>query len=149
MADVTQPSNGLAVSSSDREVLESWIADPETAPRIAQRSRVVLMLASGANTSCTASTLGTTRATVRIWRDRFLSLGPAGLLRDKPGRGRKPVVPLTVWRAIAKANGSAPSNRYLAETLGISPATVARWRRRVDAELASVPSPADAVLPAN
>jgi DNA-binding transcriptional regulator YiaG len=126
----------LALDSQTRAVLEGWAASRSMDPRIAQRCRIILVLADGLTTSGVARTLRTTRATVRVWHDRFRREGLDGLLRDKPGRGRKPVVDPLVWRSIDgfAGPGPVPNTRELADTFGISMATVARWRRRLKSE---------------
>lgn len=46
--------------------------------------------AAGQPVSEIARALGVSRPTVRLWCRRFEGGGVAALLRDKPGRGRKP-----------------------------------------------------------
>jgi transposase len=78
-----------------------------------------------------ARRLLTTPATVRLWRIRFLQLGPDGLLSDAPGRGRKPSLDHDARQTLLLSNPR--SVRALAADLGVSAATVSRWRKRLHA----------------
>lgn len=55
-----------------------------------RRARVILLLADGQSLKATARLSGLTVRNARKWVWRFLEEGIAGL-KDKPGRGRKPV----------------------------------------------------------
>lgn len=96
------------------------------------RSRIILALAESGSVTRSARATSTTPATVRLWRDRFIAAGPVSLLRDAPGRGRRPALPKEA-RDQLRANDplfSGLSVRDLAVVLGVSAATVSRWRRR-------------------
>jgi len=81
----------------------------------------------------TATSLGTTYRTVRLWRARFDRSGCAGLEKDAAGRGRKPALPPATIEAILAAgrDGTRPdgrpwSIRSLAAAFGGSPSAVYR-----------------------
>ena len=92
------------------------------------------MLANGHGVKAIAERLGVARATVRLWRQRFSESGPEALLRDAPGRGRKPLLNAETRQSLRTepASDVAQTLRERALTLGVSAATVSRWRRRSD-----------------
>jgi transposase-like protein len=100
--------------------------------RVVTRSRIVLLLSENRSVASVAAALGVAPSTVRLWRRRFLESGPQGLQKEAAGRGRKPVLAPAVREALrADADvGSIVSVRRHARELGVSPATVSRWRRR-------------------
>ena len=129
------PSSALAISTADRETLESWTRCSTMSAGRVERARIVLAVADGAGTSSAARMLGVSRPTVIKWRDRFATNGIAGL-DDEARSGR----PKTVDDAVIIAATLEPppeslavthwSSRLLGRHLGIGDATVARaWRR--------------------
>ena len=77
--------------------------------------------------------LGTTRPTVQLWRERFLSLRLAGLEKDAPRPGRLPSISAEKIAQVVEAtlhskpaNATHWSTRTMAAAQGISEATV--WR---------------------
>ena len=76
--------------NSSRVLLQRWARSPSTSQRVALRSRIILLLGDGHSARRVAHLLGISRNTVDLWRTRFNEEGPPALLRDKPGRGRKP-----------------------------------------------------------
>jgi transposase-like protein len=120
------------VGSQDRDLLYTWARSRTLATRLVQRSRIVLLLADGKRVTEVARSLGISETTVRLWRTRFLAHGPQGLLNDAPGRGRKPVLPQSARDAlrVRHSESDVVTVRQQARELGVSPATVSRWRRR-------------------
>jgi transposase len=93
---------------------------------------IVLLSADRDSARAVAVAMGISPATVRLWRQRFSERGPAGLLRDAPGRGRKPALDpesLETLRRRFKA-GAVVTTRERGRELGVSASTVSRWRRR-------------------
>src|SRR5262245_20305099 len=58
----------------------------------ARRARIVLLAVEGCPAREIARRLGVSSNIVSLWRRRFQSGGPAALMRDAPGRGRKVTV---------------------------------------------------------
>ena len=80
----------VRLPDGDRATLERWVRARTTAQRLVLRSRIVLSLGAGLSGREVARKLGVSRHTVDLWRARYLKEGCDGLMRDKPGRGRKP-----------------------------------------------------------
>ena len=76
-------------TSADLATLEYWVRAPTTQQRVALRSRMVLLLATGLSAREVARRIGVSRHTVDLWRKRYLEEGCDSLTRDRPGRGRK------------------------------------------------------------
>ncbi|MEQ1759802.1 MAG: helix-turn-helix domain-containing protein [Vicinamibacterales bacterium] len=122
----------MSLSERDRDLVETWSRSRTLPSRLVQRSRIVLLLADGRRVADVASQLGVSATTVRLWRQRFEKQGAAGLLNDAPGRGRKPALDAMAREALRKGqrDGDSMSVRARARELGVSAATVSRWKRR-------------------
>ena len=124
----------LALSDSDRAVLESWVRSSTLQSGLARRARIVLLAAEQRSNTEIAELVGVSRPTVLLWRRRFAA-GGLGSLHDL-GRAGRPrvvshneVVVATLTRPPAKLGVTHWSSRLLAKELGISFATVAKvWR---------------------
>ena len=130
MWDVADP---LPISAEHRRTLESWIAARNSPQKVVFRSRLVLMAATGLANRRVAQELNTSRPTVILWRQRFLQGGPAALVEDAPGRGRKPQISGQKIKQIVEATlHSKPkaathwSVRTMAAAQGVSAASVQR-----------------------
>lgn len=129
--------NVLQLTSSDRTRLEKWIRSPTTPNRLVLRSRIVLMAGETKHDLDIGKSLNCSRNTVRLWRNRFINHGIDGIVRDAPGRGRKPIIDKKKIDRIIKATlHTTPTNathwsvRTMARQQKISPASVQRiWYR--------------------
>ena len=132
IASVAKRSVAVQLSRADRELLVRWSRKRTLAARIVLRSRIVLMLGAGRSVAAVAAALRVAPATVRLWRRRFLDHGQHGLMKEAPGRGRKPALNPAVREALQAGAEikDSPSVRSQATELGVSAATVSRWRRR-------------------
>jgi len=100
------------------------------------RSRIVLLAAQGLRNDDIATQMKIAPRTVNRWRERFLKLGVAGLLKDAPRPGRTPSIPTgTVALVIEKTTQSKPANAThwsrstMAGEVSISDSSVGRiWR---------------------
>lgn len=124
--------SGLRLSAPDRELLTKWVSSQTLAARIALRIRIILLLASSGSVRQVADVLGVARGTVRLWQQRVNAHGPETLLRDAPGRGRKPVLDPVIRQSLRTGCGpdTGVSGRARARELGVSASTVSRWRRK-------------------
>jgi transposase len=127
---------GLRVSEHDRRILSRWIRAGTTPQRLAQRARIVLLAADGSSMREIARRLAVSAHTVSLWRRRFQAGGPEALVRDAPGRGRKPTVTLDARARVNALLATPPSSgrwtvRALAAAIGISRASVHRVLKTV------------------
>ena len=118
----------VRIASEHRAILEKWIRTRTAPQRLVLRSRIVLLAAEGLSDLAVGKRLRVTRQTVRLWRRRFEAGGPAALVRDAPGRGRKRLVSVeSITRLLkGKAGTKRPTIRELARQLGVSPSSVHR-----------------------
>jgi transposase len=117
----------LTLTSDQRALLERWGRARTTPQRVVLRSAIVLLASQGVPVTTIAKRLGTSRSTVRLWCQRFNGGGASALLRDAPGRGRKPKVsPAALARVLADRSGARPSIRQLARRFGTSASAVHR-----------------------
>lgn len=97
----------------------------------------MLMMLDGVAQRDIAERLHLSRATVKLWIERFETGGPSALLHDAPGRGRRPSMDAeTMRQRLLDANqlaadGRPMSLRRAAAVLGISSAAVWRALKRV------------------
>lgn len=81
------------MADQERQTLEQWARAHNTPQRVVFRCRIVLLAAQGLSNAAIAERLSTTRATVGLWRERFVQGAPSALESIKKGRGRKPSIP--------------------------------------------------------
>ena len=127
------PPAALILPSEQKGTLQTWMNAKNTPQKVAFRARLILMASQGQANRQIARTLGTSRPTVLLWRQRFAEEGPQALLQDAPGRGRKVQIPAEKVQAIIEATLQTKppaathwSVRTMAKAQGISPATVQR-----------------------
>src|SRR5437667_10656531 len=90
MARPSRRGSSLHLPEADRLRLERWARAGSTPQRLALRSQIVLALGEGLSARAVARKLGVARHTVDLWRKRYEKDGCEALVKDKPGRGRKP-----------------------------------------------------------
>src|SRR5271168_1960763 len=125
----------VAMTTEQREHLESWSRRPKTAQALALRSRIVLLAADGRSSTAIAHQLATSAHTVGKWRQRFLEAGLDGLLDEpRPGTPRKlsdRQVELVLTRTLESQPEAAThwSTRDMAKACGLSQSSISRiWR---------------------
>ena len=80
----------VELSKEERDSLGALIRRSTAAQRDVERAKVALMAREGQTTSAIASTLGLSRPTVTLWRDRLACFGIEGLQEaPRPGRPRR------------------------------------------------------------
>jgi transposase len=122
---------GLRATDSDRRLLSAWIRAGKTPQQVVRRARIVLLAADGCSGREIARRLDVSTHTVSLWRRRYERGGPAALLRDAPGRGRKVTVTETAGARVRTLLSTPPparrwTVRALASAMGISRASVHR-----------------------
>jgi transposase len=101
-----------------------------------ERARIVLLAAEGRQDKQIASAMKITPKKVSRWRNRFLTLGMAGLERDASRPGRTAKITASLARRVVRMttqqkppNATHWSTRSMAGAVGISEASVRRiWR---------------------
>jgi len=123
----------IVLSNEEREKLRALVRSRRTSVRLAQRARIVLLAAEGAQNKDIARELNVGRVQVSRWRERYAEAGLAGIERDLP-RGAPPVK-VDVARLVELTTQGKPeaathwSTRTMAAKLGVSAASVSRhWR---------------------
>lgn len=123
----------IVLTEIEQATLERWAGGRVTEARLVQRARIVLEAAQGRTNKAIAETAGLGRRAVGRWRQRFAEKRCAGIEKDIPRSGRKPVRRNKVARLIVhtttqeKPPGATHwSVRILASHLGINREMVRR-----------------------
>jgi transposase len=126
----------VTVTDEQRPILLAWSRGRLVAVRLQLRARIVLLAAEGKQNQQIAEALAVDVTVVGRWRRRFASQGLAGIERDRPRGGRKPVARDAVTAKIialttqqAPANATQWSTRTMAAAAGTTQTMVSRvWR---------------------
>ena len=117
----------VVLTEEEQAKLEGWVRGRVTEARLVQRARIVLEAAQGGTSKAIAETMGLNPHIVGRWRRRFVEKRCAGIEKDLPRSGRKPVLRNKVARLIIstttqqKPPGATHwSVRTLASHLGIN-----------------------------
>jgi transposase len=123
----------ITLSPDQRTALQQQARSRSLPARTVERARIVLLAAEGRQDKEVASMLKVTPKKVARWRQRFLTLGMAGLERDAPRPGRTPTISASVVRRVVSLttrqkppNATHWSTRRMATAVGISEASVRR-----------------------
>lgn len=123
----------ITLTDEQRGQLVRHARGRNTAVKVSQRAKIVLLAAEGRQTKEIAEVVGTTAPTVARWRRRFLEQGLAGIEKEAPRPGRKPTLsPVTVQEMVRKTTQETPpqatqwSTRKMAAAMGVSEASVRR-----------------------
>lgn len=119
-----------------RRKLQNLARGRKTPVRLAQRAKIVLLAGKGIMNKEIAVELGIDRRTVSRWRERYAEKGLAGIEKDLPRGGRKPIACNRIAKQIIeKTTQERPkdathwSTRSLAKELGINHSMVHRvWK---------------------
>lgn len=122
----------LVLTGAEVAQLTAWSRRPKTAHALAERAKIILASASGANNTDVAVAMGVNRSTVVKWRTRFLKHRLDGLLdAPRPGAPRT-ITDGDVERVIRKTLEERPSDathwstRAMAGAAGVSQTAVVR-----------------------
>jgi len=143
----------LEISFDQKQKLDNLISARSTPNSLVVRAKIIKNLGLGMNNKQTALKLGINRDTVSCWRTRFIKFGITGLGDSiRTGRPLKSMhiteeqsLALKSWsnsmslpanlvqRAkIILHSNDGKSNNEIAASLSITPATVAKWKKRFD-----------------
>src|SRR3954466_5432234 len=122
----------IELSDAEREQLESWSRRLRTSRALAERARIVLLVADGVRTGEIAERLSVHRNTVAKWRRRFAAERLDGLVDEpRPGQPRR-ITDAMVDEVITKTLESAPkdathwSTRSMAKEVGLNQTAIHR-----------------------
>src|SRR4051794_4785992 len=135
MARTGRPKARLELTDEEREQLQAWARRRTSAQALAQRSRIVLACAAGADNETVAAQERVRAGTVGKWRARFVRDRLDGLV-DEPRSGRpRTLSDAQVEELIVRTLETAPkdathwSTRSMAAEAGLSREAVGRiWR---------------------
>jgi transposase len=127
----------ILLAPLERSLLDSWAKGRSLPHRQVMRARIITMAADGIDNQSIAETLGVSRPTVQLWRERFLNLRVPGLEKDAPRPGRIPEIPSEKVQQVVEAtlhtvpqNATHWSTRSMAKAQGLSEASIRRiWHR--------------------
>jgi len=115
------------LSNTDRRKLLRWSRGRSTPARLVLRANIVLDAAQGLRNEDIAEKRQIDRTVVGRWRRRFAQAGLAGIEKDLPRSGRRPVAREAVTAKIIEwttqkqpANAAHWSCRTLGKELGVS-----------------------------
>jgi transposase len=135
----------LLLTEAHKRMLTSWVRAGKTPQGVMRRARIVLLAAEGKSVRAIADAVGVSTSTVILWRRRYREHGPAGLLRDAPGRGRKRAIAAEAESLVRALLDTMPPSgghwtiRRVATATGVSRASVHRILRDIDAPLSAGP----------
>jgi transposase len=120
----------------ERTQLQQWARGRRTPARLVLRAKIVLLAADRQDNRHIAASLGTSRQTVGLWRQRFATHRLAGIVHDAPRGGRPPQARHALAARIVKTTlhtlppvATHWSLRSLAQHLGTNPTLVQRvWK---------------------
>ena len=126
----------MQLSEQERAQLQSWVRSRTSPFRLVQRSRIVLLHASGLSAHAIASRVGVAPGTARLWIRRFSMVGVSALSVEAPRGGRPagsdPKMTLAVLGATRQLAGTGASVRQVSKVAGVSASSVWRvWKRLV------------------
>jgi transposase len=127
----------VELSADQRALLEQQSRGRSLPARVVERSRIILLAASGKQDKEISVELGVSVQKAARWRARFLEFDTIGLDKDARRPGRTPSIPAAVVTRVVElttkakpSNGTHWSTRTMAEAVGISEASVRRiWHK--------------------
>ncbi len=127
----------IELTPEEDATLTMWGRSRTLPVRQLQRAQIVQLAAAGMDSQDIAATLGVSRPTVQLWRQRFLALRLRGFEQDAPRPGRLARITEQQVAAVLEAtlhttppNVTHWSTRTMAQAQGLSEATVRRiWQR--------------------
>lgn len=130
-------SERIILSPQENATINRWAHGKSIPVRLVQRAQIIQLASQGVFNQAIADELNTSRPTVQLWRDRFLSFRLSGLEKDAPRPGRFPKISQKKVTAIVNAtlhtkpfDATHWSTRSMAKIQGVSDASVRRiWKQ--------------------
>ncbi len=127
---------GIVLDAETHRELERLGRSRSESVRLAQRSRIVLLAATGLDNETIGAELGITRQKVGRWRSRFAECGLEGILKEERRSGRPPSISNRKRAAIVRktleekpVNATQWSRASMSAEANVSQSTVGRiWR---------------------
>lgn len=127
----------IILTQQEEAIINRWAHGKSFPVRLVQRAQIIQLATRGVFNHDIANRLGTSRPTVQLWRERFLSFRLSGLEKDAPRPGRLPKISQKKVTAIINATlHTTPSNathwseRSMARAQGVSKDSVRRiWKQ--------------------
>jgi transposase len=126
----------VTIDSEQEAELKRLTRSGTRAQRLVERAMIVLLASQGQTNEQIAAALGISRQKAGRWRDRFAADGMAGIVQDKPGRGRKAVITAKQKEAVVRrtieqvpAGQTHWSTRTMAKASGLGATSIRGiWR---------------------
>lgn len=128
----------LPVSANQRAELQALLRRHSLPASMAQRARIVLMLADGVTYSEIMESLSTTAPTISLWKKRYLQEGVVGLGSVRPGQPPRKLTPALRAKILARTQQAPPdgsthwSLRKMAAAIGVGKELIRRVWKEAD-----------------
>ena len=123
----------IQLIAPERQQLKQWARGRRTPARLVLRAKIVLLAAAGHDNHQIAAAVATSRQTMGLWRQRFVTQRALGLAQDAPRGGQPPTAHQTLTVRILKTTTHTKSpgathwsTRTLARHLRTNPTFVQR-----------------------
>ena len=131
-------SEPLQLSAVQRTELQQFLRKQNLPASMAQRMRIILMLADGNTYREIQESLNTTAPTISLWKNRFVAEGVVGLGTVRPGQPPKILTPEFRAKVLARTQLAPPdgsthwSVRKMAAVMGVSRELIRRIWKEAD-----------------
>ncbi len=103
----------IQLIARERQQLELWARGRRTPARLVLRAKIVLLAAAGHDNHQIAAAVATSRQTVGLWRQRFVTQRTLGLAQDAPRGGACKINCVTGYHAsFREAGGCDDQTRH-------------------------------------
>jgi len=127
----------IILTPQEEATIDRWASGTTIPARLVQRAQIIQLAARGIFNHDIATALQTSRPTVQLWRERFLSFRLTGLEKDAPRPGRIPRIShqkivsiVNTTLQVAPPNTTHWSERSMAQKYGVSKDTIRRiWKQ--------------------
>lgn len=128
--------NPINLTDKAQRTLTALVAARTSEQRVVLRARIVLLAGAGKQNQQIARDLRVNVNTVALWRRRYVEGGLEALLKDRPGRGRKPTITKRkIDEVLERTRSETPpgqthwSRASMAKATGLSESTIGRiWK---------------------
>jgi transposase len=130
--------SSFSLTPAQRSEIEGYLRKRNLRASVAQRMRIVLMLADGVSYRRVMSALKTTAPTISLWKSRYLAEGVIGLTTLHPGQPPQKLTPALRARILAKTQQPPPdgsthwSLRKMAVVIGVGKELIRKVWKEAD-----------------